>query len=390
MAIKLIKSSFYNEEETKNKLCDFIKSAEQFSIWKYCNQFEKDYADWQNRKYCVFFNSWSSANLALIQSMINMWKLNKWDKIGFSSLTWSTNVMPIIQLWLDAIPVDVELNTLNVSLRTFKKVIEKNNIKALFITNLLWFCDNIDEIKKYCDENNILLLEDNCESMWTVYNWIKLWNYSFASTFSSFVWHHMSTIEWWMVCTDDRDLYIMLNMVRAHGWDRNLSQEIQNEIREKNNVDKSFYSKYTFYTLWYNLRPNEITWFLGCEQLKYLDEIVEKRIINFDKFLDAVNSNSDFYDIKSNHIEKLSNFAVPVICKSKEILNKYIDIFTRNNIEIRPIVWWDLTQQLFWKKIYGENNEETNAKLIHEQWFYFGNSPEYTKEEIDLIIGCLK
>lgn len=106
--------------------------------------------------------------------------------------------------------------------------------------------------------------------------------------------------------------------------------------------------------------------------------------------MDAVNSNSDFYDIKSNHIEKLSNFAVPVICKSKEILNKYIDIFTRNNIEIRPIVWWDLTQQLFWKKIYGENNEETNAKLIHEQWFYFGNSPEYTKEEIDLIIGCLK
>ncbi len=193
-----------------------------------------------------------------------------------------------------------------------------------------------------------------------------------------------------MVCTDDRDLYIMLNMVRAHGWDRNLSSEIQNELRKKNNIDKSFYSKYTFYTLWYNLRPNEITWFLGCEQVKYLDEIVEKRIINFDEFLNAVNNNDDFYSLKANHIEKLSNFAVPVICKSQEILNKYIEIFTNNNIEIRPIVGWDLTQQLFWKNIYGENKENTNAKLIHEQWFYFGNSPEYTKEEIDLIINCLK
>lgn len=390
MAIKLIKSSFYKEQETKNKLCDFIQSAEQFSIWKYCNQFEKDYANWQQRKYCVFFNSGSSANLALIQAMLNMGKLTQWDKVWFSSLSWATNVMPIIQLWLEAIPVDVELNTLNISLDTFKKSVKENNIKCLFITNLLWFCDNIDEIEKYCNENNILLLEDNCESMWTVYKWKKLWNYSFASTFSTFVWHHMSTIEWGMVCTDDRDIYIMLNMVRAHGWDRNLSSDIQTELREKNNIDTSFYSKYTFYTLGYNLRPNEITWFLWCEQVKYLDEIVSQRIINFEKFVYAVNNNSDFYNLKSSHIEKLSNFAVPVICKSKEILEKYIDIFTKNDIEIRPIVWWDLTQQLFWKNVYWENKKDTNAKLIHEQWFYFGNSPEYTTEEINLIISCLR
>ncbi len=195
MPIKLIKSSFYNEQETKNKLCDFIQSAEQFSIWKYYNQFENDYAIWQQRKYCIFFNSGSSANLALIQAMINMWKLNLGDQVWFSSLTWATNVMPIIQLGLQAVPIDVELNTLNISLNTFKKVLEKNNIKALFITNLLWFCDNIDEIEKYCFDNDILLLEDNCKSMGTVYKWKKLWNYSFASTFSTFVWHHMSTIE---------------------------------------------------------------------------------------------------------------------------------------------------------------------------------------------------
>lgn len=390
MTIRLIKSSFFNERKTKEKLCNFIMDSEKLSIWNYCAQFEKKYANWQERKYCISFNSWSSANLALIQAMINMWKLKKWDKVWFSSLSWATNVMPIIQLWLDASPVDVELDTLNISLNTFKKSVEENNIKCLFITNLLWFCDNIDEIEKYCNENNILLLEDNCESMWTVYKWKKLWNYSLASTFSTFVWHHMSTIEWWMVCTDNRDLYIMLNMVRAHGWDRNLSPDIQSELREKYNIDKAFYSKYTFYTLGYNLRPNEITWFLGCEQVQYLDKIVEKRVDNFKKFVNAVNSNEDFYNLKYTHIEKLSNFAVPVICKSKEILERYIDIFTKNGIEIRPIVWWDLTQQLFWKNIYGENNSHTNAKLIHEQWFYFGNSPEYTKEEINLIIESLK
>lgn len=390
MSIKLIKSSFYNEKETKNKLCEFIQSAQQLSIWKYCNLFEEKFANWQNRKYTVFFNSWSSANLALIQAMLNMWKLNLGDNVWFSSLTWATNIMPIIELWLTPKPIDVEIDTLNISLNTLKESLKKENIKCLFITNLLWFCDNIDEIEKFCLENDILLLEDNCESMWSVYKWKKLWNYSLASTFSTYVWHHMSTIEWWMVCTDDEDLYIMLNMVRAHGWDRNLPSEIQEKIRKKFDIDKSFYAKYTFYTLGYNLRPNEITWFLWCEQVQYLDEIIEKRIKNFEKFVNAVNKNNDFFNLKYSHIEKLSNFAIPVICKSKDILEKYIEIFNERWIEIRPIVWWDLTRQLFWKDLYGENTNDTNAKFIHENGFYFWNSPEYTESEINLILSCLK
>jgi len=60
--------------------------------------------------------------------------------------------------------------------------------------------------------------------------------------------------------------------------------------------------------------------------------------MNFEKFAAAVNTNADFYPIKSDHIDALSNFAIPVICKSKEILNKYIEIFTKNDVEIRPIV----------------------------------------------------
>ncbi len=390
MKIKLIKSSFYNEQTTKDNLCNFIQNTEQLSIWKYCKKFEEDFAKWQNRKYCVFFNSWSSANLWLIQSMINLWKLNKWDKVGFSTLSWATNVMPLIQLGLEPIPVDVELSTLNISLDTLKEVVKLNELKALFITNLLGFCDNIDEIENFCNEKWIILLEDNCESMWTEYKWKKLWNYSIASSFSTFIGHHMSTVEWWMVCTDDKDIYIMLNLVRAHGWDRNLCQEFQNEIRIENKVDNSFYSKYTFYALGYNLRPNEITGFLGCEQLPYLDEIIQKRIGNFNRIIHTVNANDDFYNLKFEHIEKLSNFSMPIICKSKELLEKYIDIFTKAEVEIRPIVWWDLTQQLFWKNIYWENNKNTNAKLIHEQCFYFGNSPEYTDEEVDYLISLLK
>ncbi len=389
MVIKLIKSSFYNEQEEKEKLCEFIKGSSQFSFWKYCKLFEKKYSERQWRKYCVFFNSWSSANLALLQSLLNIWTIRKWDNVAFSSLTRATNVMPIIELWLNPIPVDVELSTLNISLKTFKETTANNDIKVLFITNLLWFCDNIDEIKKYCNENDILLLEDNCESMWTVYKWKKLWNYSFASTFSTYVWHHMSTIEWWMVCTDNKELYVMLHMVRAHWWDRNLDSELQSEVREKYELNP-FYAKYTFYTLWYNLRPNDISWFIGSQQIKYLDEIVNKRQNNFRKFAKTLNSNDEFYQLKFDHIDIVSDFSVPVVCKSKEIFERYLKKFSDAWVEVRPIVWWDLTQSIFWRNLYWESNKETNAKYIHNNWFYFWNSPEYTAEEIELLCSLLK
>lgn len=157
--IKLIKSTFFNEADTKEKLVSFISNAEILSFGPQCNEFEKKFAKWQGRKYCTFVNSGSSANLAIIQAMLNLGRIKVGDKVGVSTLTWSTNVMPLIQLGLKVVPIDVELDTLNVSSGLLKKTIKNEEIKMLFITNLLGFCDDIDVIKTICDEENILLLK---------------------------------------------------------------------------------------------------------------------------------------------------------------------------------------------------------------------------------------
>lgn len=94
--IKLIKSTYYNEEDTTEKLISFLKKAKQLSFGPECNKFEEEFAKWQKRKHCVFLNSGSSANLAMVQALLNFGKLKPGDHVGFSALTWSTNVMPII------------------------------------------------------------------------------------------------------------------------------------------------------------------------------------------------------------------------------------------------------------------------------------------------------
>ena len=387
--IKLIKSTFYKEKQTKKALCKFIFDAKQLSIGPQCYLFEKNFAKWQGRKHCIFFNSGSSANLAIVQALLNLGLLKKNDLSGFSAITWATNPMPLIQLGLQAIPIDVELNTLNISSSGLLSFLEKYNIKMLFLTNLLGFCDDIDRIKQICDQKKIIFIEDNCESLGTVYKNKKLGNFSLASTFSFFVGHHMSTIEGGAVCTDNEEIAIMLKLVRAYGWDRNLESKEQNKLRKKYNVESSFYSKYTFYDLGYNLRPTEINGFLGNTQIKYLDEIVRKRERNFLKLVKVINvRNNLYYPLKYDHISLISNFAYPVICKSKKIRDKLIKK-CKNIIEIRPIVGGDMTHQPFYKKYMSQYEKmlgNSNANIIKEQGLYFGNNPEMTDKEISAII----
>ncbi|MDO8269838.1 MAG: DegT/DnrJ/EryC1/StrS aminotransferase family protein [Candidatus Levybacteria bacterium] len=384
--IPLIKSTFHNEKSTKKELIKFIQKADYLSFGKECKKFERKFARYQGRDHCVFVNSGSSANLALIQALLNMGKIKKGDKVGFSALTWSTNAMPAIQLGLDTVPIDVELDTLNVSSSKLLKVLKKYNLKVVFITNLLGFCDDLDEIKKICDERKIILIEDNCEALGTVYKGKKLGNFGLASTFSFYVGHHMSTIEGGSICTDSNALATALGLVRAHGWDRNLSEGKQRKIREKFKVNSTFYSRYTFYDLGYNLRPTEINGFIGNQQVKYLDEIVKKRKDNFIKFAKNLYSNPNYYPIRYDHIDLISNFAVPIICKSKKIRDELVEK-CNGKVEIRPIVGGDISQQPFFIKYmnkYLENN--ANANLIHEQGLYFGNNPELTSKEINLIL----
>ncbi|HSV94373.1 MAG TPA: DegT/DnrJ/EryC1/StrS aminotransferase family protein [Spirochaetia bacterium] len=387
--IKLIKSTFYKEADTKKKLINFIKSAKILSFGPECENFERNFSKYQGRDHTVFLNSGSSANLAIIQSLINLGRLQKGDLVGFSALTWSTNVMPLIELGLKAVPIDVELDTLNVSSSKLLEVLGKHSLKALFITNLLGFCDDLDKIKDVCNKKKIILIEDNCESLGTVYMGKKLGNYGVASTFSFYVGHHMSTIEGGAVCTDDLELAKMLRLVRAHGWDRNLSTSEQVEIRNLHNVNSNFYSRYTFYDLGYNLRPTEICGFIGNIQIPYINEIAQKRNKNYRRFSNRIYQFGDkYYPIKDSHIDFLSNFAVPIICRDVEIRNLLVEKCNKV-VEIRPIVGGDITAQPFfikYSKEYLNNFSNPNARLIHNQGLYFGNNPEMKQGEIKAII----
>lgn len=385
--IKLIKSTFFNEAETKKALAEFILNEDMLSMGKQCAMFEAAFAAKQGRKYAVFVDNGSVANLLLIQSMMNLGRFQKGDKIGFSALTWPTNVMPLIQLGLVPVAIDCELETLNVSPAKLEEYI--GDLKGLFLTNVLGFSDNLPKLKEMCDAKGVILLEDNCESLGSSVDGKLLGNFGDASTFSFFVGHHMSTIEGGMVTTDDEELRDYLVMGRAHGWDRNLSPEKQQELRAKSGANE-FYAKYTFYDLASNFRSTEINGFIGNTQMPYWDEIVGRRASNFARFQEAMNQNDDFYQYNLSHMSVVSNFSMPIICKTPELAQQYREKFEAAEVETRPVIAGNMTKQPFYQKYVQDTAPRPNSDLVHANGFYFGNNPEMTDEEIQTLCDLLK
>ncbi|MDP2365896.1 MAG: DegT/DnrJ/EryC1/StrS aminotransferase family protein [Ignavibacteria bacterium] len=388
--IPLMKSAFLNEFETKQALADFIIKAPKLSMDTQCFDFEKKFAKIQGTNDAILFNSGGSANLATIQSLKNLGLLKDGDYVGFSSLTWSTNVMPLIQLGLRPVPIDCKPETLNVMSENLLERLKEIKISALFITNALGFTGDLDKIKEICNRQNIILLEDNCESLGTELQSGKAGNYGIASSFSFFVAHHMSTIEGGMVCTDDDEIAEMLRMVRANGWDRNLKSNSQYKIRKINNVRSEFEAKYTFYDLGYNFRPTEITGFLGNCQLNYLDENIKKREMNYDHIASIIETNPELLKLDRGHIKTLSSFAFPIVCINSEIRTKYLSQFSGAGIEIRPIIAGNMQKQPFYKKYVKENFDLIGTDFLHECGFYCGNYPELTEMDLETISNCLR
>ncbi len=395
-------------------LISFIKTTERFTQFTKVREFETEFAKWQGCKYCVYVNSGSSANLLLI----NAWKtLKGWsgeDEIIVPAVTWSTNIAPVIQNNLTPVFADVNLDDLSFDYEHLKNAVTPKT-KAIFITHLIGFPANIDEIKKIISGRDILILEDCCESQGARIGDIKVGNFGAGGTFSFYWGHHMTTVEGGMVCTDDEELYKMLLLKRSHGLARELPEKYHQELK-RTYPDIDF--KFLFLTDGFNVRNTELHAVIGLTQLKKIDSFIKKRNENYKLFLDICAKYDDLILIKK---EGASAFVLPFIFKDrqkKEEFQRFIsepriprrsvvgdeavtkddrtrarkprasalgeDVITEKGIESRPLISGNMLRQPFLKKYY-EPALFKNADFLHSNAFYIGNNQFVDKDRLKFL-----
>ena len=377
--IDLVKDTI--DSDDIKKLISWLETNPRLTKGDLNVKFEKEWSEWLGKKYSVFVNSGSSANLAALYSLLLSGKLRN-NKIIVPAVSWVTTVTPVVQFGMEPIMCECDEDNLGLNIEHLKQIIKEHDPSSIILVHVLGFPNHMNEIVELCKEHDIRLIEDTCESIGSEYEGKKLGTFGDLSTFSFYFGHHMSTIEGGMISTDDEELYHILLSIRSHGWDRDLPKSKQIELREKYNIG-DFRSLYTFYYPGFNLRATDLQAFIGLEQLKKLDLIVKNRNLNYQKYHEGIKNNE--WKINPPKDSFISNFSYPVITKNiKELVEK----LTENNVECRPLICGSINEHPFWYERYGKQDLPISKK-VHEYGLYLPNNHQMTVEEIDKVINIV-
>lgn len=378
-------SSTWDEKEIE--AINGVIAKDMYTMGAGVKQFEEDFASYVNSKYAVMVNSGSSANLIAIAAMFftKNPKLKRGDEVIVPAVSWSTTYYPLVQYGLKLKFVDVDLHTLNFDLEQLKLAVS-DNTKMILAVNLLGNPNNFDVINEIIGDRNIVLMEDNCESMGAEFKGKQAGTFGLVGTYSTFYSHHMATMEGGLIVTDDEEMYHVMICLRAHGWTRHLPKE--NHVSNKS--DNAFEESFRFILPGYNVRPVEMSGVIGVEQLKKLPFFLEYRRNNAKLFLSLFENHKDFYIQKD--IDNSSWFGFSLIIKPESTLdrNEVVKKLEVNQIDCRPIVTGDFTKNEVLKhfdyEIFGEMK---NAQYLDKKGFFVGNHQVDLTQEIHYLYKVL-
>ena len=265
-------------DEAEYEAMQKVIASGMFSMGEHVAQFERAFADYLNVKYSVMVNSGSSANLLMVAALFYREKdaLKRGDEVIVPAVSWSTTYYPLHQYGLKLKFVDIDPETLNYDLAQLAEAVT-DQTRMIMAVNLLGNPNDFGAIKIIIGPRDIILVEDNCESMGAIYQGQQAGTFGLMGSFSTFFSHHISTMEGGMIAMDDEELYHILLSLRAHGWTRNLPKH--NKVCGTKS-DVAFEESFRFVLPGYNVRPLELSGAIGLEQLKKLPNLVQARRVN--------------------------------------------------------------------------------------------------------------
>jgi len=381
---ELASDSWGNEE------IDAIKKVVEngrFTMGDKVREFEKAFANKFDSKHCLMVSSGSMANLVAIAAL--SYKSNNplqpGDEVIVPAISWATSFYPLQQYGLKLKFLDVDLETLNMDVSKLEEALTPKT-KMVLAVSILGNPAKLEEIREFCDSHELILFEDNCESMGASINGRYTGTFGDVGTFSTFFSHHISTMEGGLVITDDDELYHLMLSMRAHGWSRDLPED--SPVYEKSGDD--FYEAYRFILPGYNARPLELSGAIGLEQLKKLDALVDVRRKNAALFVELFAGDERFIIQKEHGNSSWFSFTV-ILNPDLNIERKVcLEQLKKEDIQFRIITGGCFPRhdviKYFDYEIIGNLN---NANIAHDRGFFVGNQPRSIEKELNLLHSVL-
>lgn len=360
-------------------LIDFLRRSNRFTNGPMVQEFERAWSEWLGVKHTVFVNSGASANLITMAVLRDLYGAGE---VIVPPIAWSSDISSVFAAGHTPVFADVSLHNLAIAEDEILSRITEQT-KAIFLTHVLGFNGLSENLRSELEKRNIPLIEDVCESHGTSLNGKKCGTFGLASNFSFYYAHHMSTIEGGVICTNDDRFYQHCRLYRSHGMIRESTDEdFRREVCEKY---PELRPEFLFLVPGFNMRSTELNAVLGLNQLKRLDANNQRRVENFQLFLDNLDSAKYYTDF---WLDGAVNYAFVIMLRKPDpqAFRYLAEALCEANVEFRrgTAGGGNLARQPFVRERMPDFDPTTlkNADFIHSYGLYTGNYPDLERDKI--------
>ena len=350
------------DNKERDAMHEVIASG-RFTFGEKVKKFEDEFCEYFGFPYAVQVNSGGSANLLMVAVAVERGWISKGDKVIVPAVGWSTSYFPFIQYGIDLVFVDVDKDTWNINVDQIEDNI-KDDVRGILAINILGNPCDFKTLNSLCNKYDLILFEDNCESMGAKQGETYCGGFGDIGTFSTFFSHHIQTMEGGMIVCNDPETYNKLLSLRSHGWTRGTKYYTNNPFE--------------FVTLGYNVRPGELNGALGSVQLNKLDDMNNQRIKNADTFIKYF-GNKDYCSIQKVKDNSLSSwFGFGLVFDRNSFRQRTKQILEEHSIDSRPICTGNFFNQPVCKKYHknmGRGASLVEARKLDDNGLFLGNNP---------------
>jgi CDP-6-deoxy-D-xylo-4-hexulose-3-dehydrase len=273
--------SVHDEEEIEAVVEVLRGGPGALRISKNVKAFEQGVAEYFGKRRGIMVNSGSSA----LYLAVELLGCEPGDEVITSSVTFSTDVAPLVRAGLVPAFVDVEPDTFNIDVERIEEMISPRT-KAILVPNLIGNCPDWDRIRAIADQHGLKVIEDSCDALGAKLRGTPTGTRSDISV-TSFALAHVITAAatGGMVLLDDDDLIDRCVLLRR--WGRRSEPQFYGSKKG----DKRFFTEvdgieydnlFIFDELGWNFEPCEISAAFGVVQLRKLPINLARRQRNFD------------------------------------------------------------------------------------------------------------
>ena len=330
---------------------------------------------------------------ALTSEKLGEKRLKPGDEVISVAAGFPATVTHIIQYGLVPVFVDVEIPTYNIDIEMMRKSITSRT-RCIFIAHTLGNPLHITNVMQLAEENDLWVIEDNCDAFGSEYKGNKTGTFGHLSTISFYPAHHITTGEGGAVCTNNSQLAAIVRSFRDWGRDCYCSGGENNTCGKRfsqqfGKLPMGFDHKYVYSEIGYNLKMTDIQAAIGVAQINKLPEFCDRRKKNFREWIRIFSKYPDYFILpKATEDSDPAWFAFIVTLKkgapfTRDEITKQLN---EKLIETRNLFAGNITKQpAFIDKNWRIAEHLNNTDYIMDNTFFLGTFPGLTKEMFDYV-----